>query len=392
MIARALIKNKNNILKSWDLVFLALLLSLASYFLYGGMGFPSLHSLSEEKLFLRACSLTLVVGILLSAKEMVKENWHRKLIILFVLFELLYGLWHFSFFSFKKMFIDTSLFFMFFYSIPRTRSLAWLNKVNWTVMAILGLLVLPIWGSFFSMWHLDKTYRGGFIHRNELGYFLVVLLIFFSQLKLNRKLKFSFFLVYFIFLSMCCSRSTLLSSLAVMGFYFISLRKIRLFSLMLAAHVSIALSWKYGLVSLISGKLIKMSNEARVFETSTSERWQLIQNGIKAYSENPIMGKGYIFLSDTTFNKGLDVNNFYLSHLISYGIFPSIVVAFLFAGFFRDSKLRVKLMLINLAVFAAFQAFFDYFQSSYFYITILIIYLFNYLDYEEVEKRSDNFA
>lgn len=382
--------NKSKILNTWDFLFIVLLLALTLYFLYGGMGFPSLHSFSQERVFLRACSIFLVAGICLSSIDILKKYHKNKLFLIFIFFELIYVFWHFNFFSFKKIFIDASLFFMFFYSIPRTRALVWLGKLNWILVTVIVLLVLPLWGFSFSMWHQDNTYRGGFIHRNELGYFLVVLFIFFSQSKLNSKIKFVLTFIYFAFLWLCCSRSALLSSLVVWGGHFLIVkRRVRAFFIILIIHISIALSWKYGTFIFNSFVGIETEYEGRIFETATLERWQLIQNGVKAYVKNPIMGKGKVFLSDTIYNKNLDVNNFYLSHLISYGVFPSIVVTFLFFSFFRVSRFRVKLMLINLAIFAAFQAFFDYFQSSYFYITILIFYLFNYLDYEKIPVENN---
>jgi uncharacterized membrane protein len=378
--------NKPLYFKLWDYVFIGVLASLSFYFLFGGMGYADPEALSLEKVFLRGISCLLVAGLFLNSKELILEVIKRKELLAFVGCELIYSLWHHNYFSFKKCFLDASMFFILFYSIPRSESYKWLRYLGMALVGFITLLALPLWSHFFSMWHLDGTYKAAYIHRNELGYFLIIASIFVSHFKLSAKIKYPLIVLYFAIILMTCSRSTILASSAVWGFFLLKEKKWKTLIITALVHVAIVISWRYNLIHHSSIEQ-NYNSEGRVYYTSTSERMQLLQTGLKIYRLNLVMGKGEIQRVDSTYNKQMDVNNFYLAHLMSYGLFPTIVMVWIFFIFFKKSLMKTRLALINLMVFAAFQAFFDYFQTAYFFMTVLFFYIFNYLDHEAVSYK-----
>lgn len=361
------------ILKYWDAFFLVLL-SFGLYFLCR-IDTTDIHGFLREENYLRAVLLLLAVGLIANGKELLKENASNACFIFICLGEILFAFWHLNLFAFKKLFIDVAVFFILFYSLPRTRSYKWIGIFGWVIFAVIVLLILPVGNSIFDA--SDHSYKSSFIHRNTLGYLLVTVFIFISFLRIGVQAKYFLAALYLLLVFMTFSRTTLIASTLVWCWFLLPRRRVKAILLTIAVHCAIVFAWQNELPSYLPGA---GGYETREFEGSTVERWQLLQSGLVAYAENPIMGKSELYVTDSDHTKGSHVHNFYLSHLISYGIFPSIAVGLMFYLFFQKSGTRVRLMILNLATFAAFQGFFDTLQSAYFFITILFFYLFNHYD------------
>ena len=195
------------ILKYWNAVFIALL-CLGLYFLYGN----AFHLLISEENYLRTIQFILAIGLIANGKNIIKENIKKKWFIFFISAYIFFALWHLNFFSFKKLFIDASLFFIFFLVLPQTRSYKWLGIVGWMCIAIVMLLILPIGPSIGGA---DNSYNQAFLHRNQVGYFLVAIFIFISFLKMKIQIKYFLVFLYLICIFLVASRTALIASALV---------------------------------------------------------------------------------------------------------------------------------------------------------------------------------
>ena len=269
-------------------------------------------------------------------------------------------------------------FFILFYSLPRIRSYKWIGIFGWVIFAITILLILPFGNSIFDA--SDHSYRSSFIHRNTLGYLLVTTFIFVSFLRVGVQTQYFLAALYLLLVFMTFSRTTLIASTLVWCWFLLPRLRVKTILLTITLHCAIFFAWQ----NELSGYLYGAGGYAtREFEGSTLERWQLLQSGLVAYAENPIMGKSELYVTNSDNTKGTHIHNFYLSHLISYGIFPSMTVGLMFYSFYKKSGARVRLMILNLTTFATFQGFFDTLQSAYFFITILFFYLLSHYDFWE---------
>ncbi len=395
---RVLVKtNFGKIFDIWEYIFILSMFLITVYFFKAGISLSGLFDFSLERVGLSIISVILFVGILIEHKKILEKIKDKKFLLGWVLLgELVFALVHNNFFSYKKLFIDTSLILIFLISIPHSSDQKYFKYLTWLLIAIILYLALPVGFPRAILWHEDGTYKGAFIHRNALGYFMVPVAIWFLTERIKRIWKIAFFIVYFLLIFFVSSRSFIISSTLVFFTYFILTKKnYRLAIASFILHVLIWLSWKIP-IAIFPRKIIysicpdKIDDyvkvNTRVFETSTTERWSVLVQGVFEYLKNPIFGIGKIFLADSPYTKKLDMNNFYLSHLISYGIFPTIFIFVVFFWFYKSSGIRVRLILINLFVFAMFQAFFDYFQSAFFFASVLLIYCFNYFDLRNTQK------
>lgn len=379
----------------WDRSALIAVWFASAYFLMEPPILGEIKSLGLEKYFLSGLFLMAFGYIPLNLQRIIffiKKHQGISLILL-ICYLLPIGRYQ-SFFALKKPFIDLALAIIFFVVFPRNLKNRSAIGVTMVFLLFFGLLALPFGVFQGDLWHPDFSYKGNFIHRNALGYFCIPVIIWALGSDIATRYRAVVLVAGELILGLSMSRSFWLASLLVFSYFFFQKRKWLLLIFCLFFHVFLLFIWSAEGKFIARGALSKLHFAAadaisnsnllvheRSFETSTAERLDLLQQGLITFSKQSwLVGSGAPTQADSRFNKKMDLNNFFLTHLISYGVLISFFTFSLFVALWRKSGMHLRLMLIHLGVFASVQSFFDYFQSTYFFITLVILYIMAVLD------------
>lgn len=374
------------------------------YFLSQPLIFGVKAVFKYEKYFLSAIFLIIFLYIPLNTNRIIgfiKSN--RVLTTILLFFYLLPFAYYQNFFTFKKPFIDLSLAIILFIVFPKNTSNRYIHLITWCFLGLFIFLSLPIHLFHNQFWNHDLTYKGNFIHRNALGYFWIPVNIWALYSNLDKRCRFLIVVYGLILVTVSTSRSFWVSSFLINLIYLLQTRK-KAMCLGLCVFFLLTLFFWSARGKACTRKLLAYSgiktfqawansktlNNDRTFDTSSIERWDLIKQGLLQlrHSWGPGVGLGAPTKADSRFTKDSDLTNFFLTHLISYGVLVSICSFSLFIFFFIQSGMRSRLLMIHLCVFGCFQPFFDYFQSTYFFVFLAMLYIMTVLDTRDIAQLN----